>query len=133
MANQIQTIAFLAKGESMPDFGDEYKVSFGNRKFFDKPRPKYKAVYSPSFPEVEEAYRKAGAEVLRVDAEPSVEDPAQDNLQEPEKPSDDVSEDWRNLSWPKMRGLANKFSEEPVKSKAEAVEVLEGAEEEGKL
>lgn len=40
---------------------------------------------------------------------------------------------WSELSWPKMRSLATEFTEDPVKSKDQAKEILEKAESEGKL
>lgn len=40
---------------------------------------------------------------------------------------------WRDMSWPKMRSLATQFTDEPIKSKEQAQEVLEQAEADGKI
>lgn len=46
----------------------------------------------------------------------------------PEEASEDFPTDWRDLSWPKLRGLAAKYSDGAVRNKEEAVAVMEEAE-----
>ena len=144
----------------------EYRKRQSNPAYWkrDGVRATFDAVYAPSYPEIEDAYSKAGKKIYRpsgeVVAQP-VQEPSEatesvteddfkvvdtDAQAEVEKASDEaekapseasveesVEEDWRNLSWPKMRSLATNFTDEPVGSKAKAIEVLEQAESEGKV
>lgn len=50
--------------------------------------------------------------------------------------SDDPKQDeanWRDLDWNGLRKEASNFTEEPIRNKAHAIEILEAAEAEGKL
>ena len=67
-----------------------------------------------------------------------LEDPFEEGLDQPTKTFPDFDEkpaqsNWRELSWPKMRSLATNYTEEPIKSKQVAQQVLEDAEASGKL
>ena len=153
----------------------EYRKRQSNPAYWkrDGVRATFDAVYAPSYPEIEDAYSKAGKKIYRPSGEDVAQEPAEEASSEPseatesvteddfkvvdtdaqveaEKASDEaekapqdssqeapseesVEEDWRNLSWPKMRSLATNFTDEPVGSKAKAIEVLEQAESEGKV
>lgn len=124
------------------------------------PRPLHDAVYAPQHPFIEEAHKKAGKVVWRPEEEaveapqePTggfkgvgevvVGEPSKEELQElvdgqKSVPAELAMEEsftneWRSLSWPKMRSMATEYTEEPIKSKAQAQEVLEQAEKDGKL
>lgn len=66
-------------------------------------------------------------------------DPNDVSEKEPVSDAEDVSEGtatedhWSELSWPKMRSLATTFTDEPVKSKDQAKEILAEAESAGKI
>lgn len=45
-----------------------------------------------------------------------------------EEATHDLPEDWRGLSWPKLRALANQYSDDSVSNKADAIEILEAVE-----
>ena len=144
------------------DIPEEITVTWSNPKFWNGvPRPIHDAVYAPDYPEIEKTHEKYGKVIWRPEEETKEEtglqsderivvddvpDVAYDESEEADdsetetneeevvdEEENDEGEDWRNLSWPKMRSLATEFTEEPVKSKAQAQEVLEQAEQDGKL
>lgn len=84
-------------------------------------------VYAPSFPDVEEVYRKAGRVVL--------ERPGKQTVKEvPDVQEDTKSEPhWSDLNSPEMRALAENYTDEPVKNKKQAQEILTQVESEGLL
>jgi len=120
------------------------------------------SVYAPNHPKIEDVYKESGRVVFRPSegktSEKAEDKPKKED--EKEAPKDEVyeiqsdgvafketedesSEDspseassdetpWRDLSWPKMRSLATNYTDEPIKSKQSAQDVLEKAESEGK-
>lgn len=105
----------------------EFIVSHSNAQFFSAPRPKFDAVYAPSYPHIEEAYKKIGRKVWRP--EKAVESVPQ----EPMEVVEEQTTDWREMKWPKLRSHAKNFTDEPITSKEQAEEVMLKAEQEGKL
>ena len=111
------------------------KVSYANPRLWKgNVRPIYDSVYAPDYPHIEEAFRKAGKQVYRPDNTPdpvpqSVEQVKEDD----ENPVDDIGDTWRNLPWPQLRSKATEFTDEPIKSKDQAIEVLEKAEFDGRM
>ena len=108
---------------------EEFIVFHSNAQFFSSARPKFDAVYAPSYPHIEEAYKKIGRKVWRPETkkkEKAVEEPVQVNYEE-------ESTDWRDMKWPKLRSYAKNFTDEPITSKEQAEEIMAKAEEEGKL
>lgn len=95
------------------------------------------AVYAPDYPHIEAAYKAAGREVYRPDG--VVQDQAEKPTGEPVESANVIIEEdvqetpWRELPWPLMRSKATGFTDEPVKNKDMAIEILERAEDEGKL
>lgn len=123
---------------------DKLIITNSNPKFFykDGVRNKFTYVYAPSYPEIEEAYEKAGKKAYRDGAndtkpkpEPEVETSTQTDSQEPVSDSEqeDEPKHWSELSWPQMRSKASNFTDESINSKDKAMEVLQLAEEEGKI
>lgn len=117
------------------------RVSYANPRLWDsKIRPIYDAVYAPDYPHIEEAFAKAGVKAWRPDGgvtnkqlEESIASiPVQDSKESSED-IDALAKEWRNLPWPQMRSRATEFTDEPIKSKEQAKEILEKAESEGKL
>ena len=119
------------------------KVSYANpRLWTGKVRPRYDAVYAPDYPHIEEAFRKAGRKIYRPDdnsggdVQPVVQtsEPVQvvESEEEPQK-VDEVETTWRNLPWPQLRSKACEHTDEPVKSKEQAIEILEKAEFDGNI
>lgn len=114
------------------------------------------AIYAPSFPNIEDVYKQAGREVYRPEvtvhtrtSHPTKTGEQIDQENDPSEPKvsqsytmtqeddgetkiDDV-EHWSELSWPKMRSRATAFTDEPIKSKEQAKEILAKAESEGKI
>ena len=140
------------------DIPEEIKVTWSNPKFWNGvPRPIHDAVYAPDYPEIERVHEEHGKVIWRpdetveekgdvqsderivVDDVPNMDNPhaveivaaEEVNQEEIEAPIDQYN--WRELSWPKLRSLATEFTEDPIKSKAQATEVLEQAERDGKL
>lgn len=101
-------------------------------------------IFSPHSKEIEDVYAKAGKRVVRKQEEPKPE-PKVETTREGMTSSQDTGVDvevedvqeekkhWSELSWPKMRSKATEFTDEPIKSKEQAKEILEKAESEGKL
>ena|SRR5690554_2327471 len=130
-----------------------------NPSFYNKPRANFDAVYAPSYPKIEADYKGYGVEVFRPEGveqakpeekpveapvayvEPvSAPTPSEDTPEEEvssEEPTEAQEEegqsDWRELSWPQLRSLAAQHSDEPIRSKDQAIETLEEAEQAGKL
>ena len=102
-------------------------------------------VYAPDFPAIEKAYKAAGKEVFRpegsvsqkpVETEEKVAQKPVNTIEEvPQKPveTEEGKADWTELGWVEMRSLATKYTDEPVKNKSQAKEVLEQAEKDGLL
>lgn len=157
-STNIKVIAY-PKGE-LPFQGDDaVKVEIGNAALFKKPLRRYNAVYAPNYPKIEAAYVDIGVGIYRPDAE-AVSEPVKapenstpvgeviisnkeaeieaEAVTEPfvepaPEESEEKSENWRDLGWNPMRKLAAQFTEDPIKSKDHAIEVLEQAEAEGKI
>ena len=135
-----------------------YRIQKSNPAYYNKPRMTFDFVYAPSYPKIEAEFVAAGIPAFRpesaeqpepivepvqapVEAVEPVSEPEQPEPQgepenEPEAAVEDENEeegDWRDLSWPKLRSLAAQHSEEPIKSKDQAISVLEEAEKAGKL
>ena len=93
-------------------------------------------IFSPHSKEIEDVYAKAGKRVVRKQEAlgPKVEK-FEDMASPEDVKAEDVQESkhWSELSWPKMRSLATDFTDEPIKSKEQAKEILEKAESEGKI
>lgn len=104
----------------------EFIVFHSNAQFFSAARPKFDAVYAPSYPHIEEAYKKIGRKVWRPEK-------VEETPQEPVQTDEEESTDWREMKWPKLRSYAKNFTDEPITSKEQAEEVMTKAEEEGKL
>lgn len=92
-------------------------------------------IYAPSHPKIESLYEKAGKKVLGRKREAIVvaEDESEDSFGEEAPIQQETNADFRTLTWPKQRSLATKFTDEPVKSKEDAIAILEKAEADGKL
>ena len=135
---------FLKRGEDVP-FEKEKGVVY---RHFEKNlwngRAKHDAThfYAPSFKDVSEVYGKAGKQ--EYGAKPKVEVKKEEPVREAMTFSQDIDVDvevgdvqeskhWSELSWPKMRSLATDFTDEPIKSKEQAKEILAQAESEGKI
>lgn len=145
-------VVFTERSES-PEFPKTAKIEWANPYYYVQPRNKADAVYAPNNPKIEDEYIRAGKIAWRPEGEPEqtvvVDDVPEQVVEEnPEVPVSEVSEEtvsevveeeksveghWSELSWPKMRSLATEFTDEPVKSKDQAKEVLEQAEAEGKI
>lgn len=150
MNNPKHIVVFTSKDES-PEFPKSSKIEWSNPYYYVQPRDKADAVYAPNNSKIEDEYVKAGKvawrpskDVSEAPKEPDMEpdtrpDPSAveapvDAPEASEEPGQTTGqEDWRDLSWPKMRSLATQFTDEPVKSKDQAREILEQAESEGKL
>lgn len=134
---------FLKQGEEVP-FEKEKGVTYRHfQKHLWNGSAKHDAThfYAPSFKDVESVYEKAGkASYL---AEPRVEVEKEEPVREDMTFSQDVDADvevedvkekhWSQLSWPKMRSKATELTDEPIKSKDQAKEILEKAESEGRI
>lgn len=153
MSTAIHIVVFTEKADT-PEIPKPHIIEWSNPYYYDKPRDKSTAVYAPNHPKIEEAYVKAGKVAWRPEGnikvvtvneevlepvedptttfgEPDMEPDTRPDPSEVEQPLD--QKNWRDLSWPKMRSLATDFTDEPVKSKDQAKEILEQAESEGKL
>lgn len=111
------------------------KVHRSNPRLWDGViKASHDAVYAPDYPHIEAAYEAAGKVVYRPkgDSQPKQEKPAEEPVVAEEE---EIVEEtpWRELPWPIMRSKATEFTEEPIKNKDMAIEVLEKAEQEGKL
>lgn len=111
-------------------------------------------VYAPSYPHIEQAYEKAGKSIFRLD-EKDIPKAPEIKREEITIQDETISEDfdveaevvdtapseeseippsqWRELSWPKLRSLAKNYSDEPVKSKEQAEEIMLEAESNNRL
>lgn len=80
--------------------------------------------------DIREAYLAAGytpiEEYLGLDQEEKQDAKTQEEETEEqeEKESVDIPEEWEDLSWPKLRSLASSLTDEPVKSKEQALEII---------
>lgn len=127
-------------------------VGYATPRMWDgKVLSRYTHVYAPDHPQIEAAYEEKGKGIYRPDGEVSEPAPTPTPTPEPtpepasedadDTPDEDEGDDtesdvephWRDLTWAKMRSLATQYTDEPVKSKDQAIEVLEQAESEGKL
>jgi hypothetical protein len=128
----------------------------------DGVRNKFEYVFAPNYPEIEKAYYDAGKKIYRPDpndeksftedAEPAPVPSKEESVEEISQASEveDASESvnassveenegedgephWSELSWPKMRSKASQLTDEPISSKEFAKEVLQNAEDEGKI
>ena len=119
-------------------------ITNSNPTFFykDGVRKKFDYVYAPSHPEIEKAYEKANKKVYRSDSFNSDSEPKGESQESTQTDSQDAVSDskeedapkhWSELSWPQMRSQASQFTEESINSKDKAMEVLQLAEEEGKI
>jgi hypothetical protein len=133
------------------DLGKEWSVTRSNPSFWkrDGVRDVFTHVYAPDYPAIEKAYKDAGKEVYRPEgntsqeavekAESVSEEPVEDfevgvpSYGEEEEPVEAEQGDWAELGWVKMRSLATKYTDEPVKNKKQAKAVLEQAEKDGLL
>jgi len=104
---------------------------FRNARFFETRLPDATTVYlDGDYPEIETAYRAADVQVIRLDAvAPAPLEPGEDLPVNPVS----IPADWRELPWTHaadergltLRGLAAEVSEEPIRSKDEAVAAIE--------
>ena len=136
--------------------GKNFSVGYANPVLWSgKVLSRYTHVYAPDYPKIEQAYLDAGKAVYRKEGQEEVVPKKEPQKKEPEQPVNETSTDtpeesaqeansdtteeanddtnWRELGWNKLRGLAGEFTEEPIKSKEQAIEVLEQAEAEGKI
>lgn len=144
----IKRMVIFTSREDTPEIPDSIVKEFSNPRFYDKPRHNADAVYAPNNKNIRDDYAAAGKIVWGE--EESVSEPVQEPVEETPEPEVTVTEEpatespeeaeepltephWRDLSWPKMRSLAKYFTDEPIKSKDQAIEVLEKAESEGKI
>lgn len=82
----------------------------------------------------EESYQPTQAPDEPVDDTPNEPEQSAEGEQEsPTEAPDEPKQDWRDLSWPKMRSFAKGFTDEPIKSKDEAIRILECAEGAGEI
>jgi hypothetical protein len=93
--------------------------------FLDRVEGATRVIVHGDYPAIVDAYRKAGVPVtvdgLEGDAEPL--EPALGAAQRALDPA--IPADWRDLDWPELRSLASKVSEEPIKTKEDAVDAIE--------
>jgi len=117
------------------------RVSYANPRLWDKKiRPIYDAVYAPDYPHIEAEFERVGVKAWRPEGgvsnkelQNSVADTVVQESKESSEDIDALSKEWRNLPWPQMRSKATAFTDEPIKSKEQAKEILEKAESEGKI
>lgn len=155
MSNIPKHIVVFTSREDSPEFPESSKIEWSNPQYYAKPRDKADAVYAPNRPKIEDEYVKAGKIAWRPEQRVVVDDvpkQTEENIKTPvseeessdavhkeqgqigqEEEKEQVESHWSELSWPKMRSLATEFTEDPVKSKDQAKEILEKAESEGKL
>jgi len=124
----IKHIVIFTEREDTPELPKGIRKEWCNPKCYDKPRENADAVYCPHRPHIEEEYRALGKVVWRP--EEATEAPVVNVVEED---AEEVTTNWRDLSWPKMRSLAKNFTDEPIKSKDEAIKVLTEAYESGEV
>lgn len=95
-------------------------VIYANPRFFVKPMGSA-AYYWTDDPDIAAAYEKRGIPKY----------PMVGSLNKVVKPEviEDWDDNWRELSWPKLRSLAAQFTNQPVKNKEHAMEVLISVED----
>ena len=160
---RVRTLVIYSNNKPDIIIPEDIKVSYANPRFWNGvPRPIHDAIYAPEHPDIEKAHKDAGKVVWRPEgeAEPVVTSAVETSLESSQEPVEAVEEDvveestsfvsterdsnaedpaeasephWSELSWPKMRSLATKFTEDPVKSKDQARDILLDAEAEGKI
>lgn len=135
-------VVWAVKKPDNVTFPDASRVSYANPSLWDgKMRPLNDAVYAPDFPHIEKAYKDNGKIVWRPEGsvtndtlEKSIADiPVQNSKESAKDEEEEVETSWRGLPWPQLRSLATQFTDDPVKSKDQAKEILEQAETDGKL
>lgn len=99
--------------------------TFSNPRFFTVPNPDAVKVFIVgNWPEIGEAYRAAGVEVVEVDADKETV-----NEVEPAPAlapgAAEIPGGWADMSWPELRKLASQVSDEPVTNKEQAVAAIE--------
>lgn len=134
----MRPIVLISFEKETLDLGDGYTVQYGNPRFYKSPRPKYDMVYAPSYPNIEKDYEKLGKKIFRKSStdtsSESVSTEEVDAVTEgKEEPETQQEVHWSELSWPKMRSLATNFTDEPIKTKEQAQEILSKAEQDGDL
>lgn len=137
MAKRTTVIAF----EAVEFDKTKFEVARSNPNFFkhEGVQNRYAQVYAPSYPHIVEAYEAAGKVVYQAPV--AVQEGVQEAVSTPEAPVEDVEQDvepsneaeadWRDLGWPQLRSKATAFTEDPIKSKQQAIEILEQAEQDG--
>lgn len=99
---------------------------YENPRMFEKLPPQGLSQYDEiiligNWPKVEAALDKAGFTWRHADKdddkEPSINQEGQDS-------PDGIPDDWKELSWPELKSLAEKFTENAVTSKATAKRVI---------
>lgn len=115
----------------------QYDVKKTNPKYWkqDGVRKNFHFFYAPNHPEIIVAYEAEGMKQLVMETPKVVETVPERPIRDAEQASgqEEVQTPWRDLSWPLMRSKATEFTDEPIKNKEMAVQVLEQAESEGKL
>lgn len=108
--------------------------AFRNARFFTAPEEGVESVWiDGDYPEIEAAYAAKGVKTYRLDAaQPTPAEPESPAPANPLVPTIVIPADWRDLPWSQpdergltLRGLASDVSAEPVKTKDEAVKVIE--------
>ncbi|HET9160471.1 MAG TPA: hypothetical protein VFN88_07645 [Caulobacteraceae bacterium] len=110
--------------------------AYANPRFFSRPREGVtKVLLVGDWPAIEAAYKALGVSVERVDAsavtagvEPIVVKEAKaltPTVPEGERSEVDIPDDWKDMKWFALRGLASKFADAPVLNKADAVAAIE--------
>lgn len=112
----------------------EVRKSNPNYWYIDGVR-KTDAVYAPSSPEIEKAYSEAGVELYRPSSANNgdTNEPQVEEEQVVEEQTTEESVDYESMSAADVKSIASQFTDEPVKTKAEALVVISKAVEEGKL
>lgn len=101
-----------------------------NPRFFKEPlTAATKVTIDGDYPEIEGAYRALGVQVVLkgeapIAPEPQAPVPAELVAQE-WPPTVEIPEDWADLSWPKLRKLAQACSRDVVLNKVQASEAIE--------
>ena len=134
----VRNVFDLVHAPSFPEIEKAYKDA--GKGVFENPAPQEKVKQDAAEPAatteaLEEAKEELYNDLEQVDRNPDDVSEKESVSDAKEHPQDapETEDHWSQLSWPKMRSLATEFTDEPVKSKDQAKEVLGQAESEGKL
>lgn len=133
-------IAYTTKTKNRSDL-DGFRVTFSNPTFFHHPpREKYEYFVCESDeiretlkitnPEMKEYKGEAEVKHTPKSVESKVKEASIEKVVEPEpevvaeEPAVEIPDDYAELSWPKLRALASKFTDEGKFTKEEALEIL---------